>query len=330
MNFDGVEKIAAAILYEGYILYPYRPTAIKNRQRWNFGTLYPRVYAERQRPLEPFSFVSECLLHAGADAQLDLRIRFLQLMRRPRLGSSGIEAPSQVLADPSLEWDEGFERTASQSNLRIGDLIAQPISMDLRFDSGPSANDAPEALPNNLRAHLTLSVETLENGTLKLRVELQNATALQNGGEATREQALGDSFVSAHMLLGVSGGDFISLLDPPAQYAEAAAACRNIGVFPVLAGEEGVRTTMLCSPIILYDYPKIAPESVGDFFDGTEMDEMLTLRVMTLTEQEKQEMRSGDVRARMILERTESLSQEHLMKVHGAIRGLRQLQEDGR
>ena len=45
MNFDGVEKIAAAILYEGYILYPYRPTAIKNRQRWNFGTLYPRVYA---------------------------------------------------------------------------------------------------------------------------------------------------------------------------------------------------------------------------------------------------------------------------------------------
>ena len=55
---------------------------------------------------------------------------------------------------------------------------------------------------------------------------------------------------------------------------------------------------MLCSPIILYDYPKIAPESAGDFFDGTEMDEMLTLRVLTLTDAEKQEMRNGDPRAR--------------------------------
>jgi hypothetical protein len=325
MNFDNVEKIAAAILYEGYILYPYRPTAIKNRQRWNFGTFYPRDYAEAQRPPEPFSFVSECLLQAGADAKLDLRIRFLQLLRRPSVGTA------QALTDSSLEWDEGFERTAAQSDLRISDLIARPISMDLRFDSGqPAAGDAPDAPPNDLRAHLTLSVEALESGAYKLRVELQNITPLAKGGAATRDQALADSFVSAHMLLGVSGAEFISLLDPPAQYAEAAGACRNIGVFPILAGEDGARTTMLCSPIILYDYPKIAPESAGDFFDGTEMDEMLALRVLTLTEQEKQEMRNGDPRARLILERTESLSEEHLMKVHGAIRGLRQLQEDGR
>ena len=54
---------------------------------------------------------------------------------------------------------------------------------------------------------------------------------------------------------------------------------------------------MLCSPIILYDYPQSAPESEGDFFDGTEMDEMLTLRVLTLTDAEKQEMRAGDARA---------------------------------
>ena len=63
---------------------------------------------------------------------------------------------------------------------------------------------------------------------------------------------------------------------------------------------------LLCSPIILYDYPQIAPESAGDFFDGTEMDEMLTLRVMTLTDEEKDEMRSGDDRVRNLLERTEA------------------------
>ena len=329
MNFETAEKIAAAILYEGYILYPYRPTAIKNRQRWNFGTLYPRAYAEAQRPPEPFSFVSECLLQAGADAKLDLRIRFLQLLREPSVRSSA-GAPSQVLTDPSLEWDEGIERTATQRDLRISNLITQPISMDLRFDSAqPTTEDAPAASPNNLRAHLTLSVEALENEACKLRVELQNLTPFAKDGAATRDEALAESFVSAHMLLVLNGGEFISLLDPPAQYAATAATCHNIGVFPVLAGEDGTRTTMLCSPIILYDYPKIAPESPGDFFDGTEMDEMLALRVLTLTEQEKQEMRNGDARARLILERTESLSEEHLMKVHGAIRGLRQLQEDG-
>ena len=81
MNFAGAEKIAAAILYEGYILYPYRPTAVKNRQRWNFGTLYPRVYAEAQRPAEPFRLVAECLAVADANARVEVRVSFLQLMR---------------------------------------------------------------------------------------------------------------------------------------------------------------------------------------------------------------------------------------------------------
>ncbi len=87
---------------------------------------------------------------------------------------------------------------------------------------------------------------------------------------------------------------------------------------------------MLSSPIILYDYPQIAPESAGDFFDGTEMDEMLTLRVMTLTDDEKREMRAGDEHARRILERIETLPAEHLMKLHGAVRSLRQSGEDER
>ena len=138
------------------------------------------------------------------------------------------------------------------------------------------------------------------------------------------------SLVSTHTILNIRQGEFVSLLDPPEAYREEAAHCKNLGTWPVLAGEEGSKDTLLSSPIILYDYPQIAPESGGDYYDGTEMDEMLALRVLTLTEQEKQEMRNGDPRARLILERTESLSQEHLMKVHGAIRGLRQLQEDGR
>jgi hydrogenase maturation protease len=134
--------------------------------------------------------------------------------------------------------------------------------------------------------------------------------------------------VSAHLVLGLAGAEFISLLEPPDAFAADAKSCVNTGVFPVLAGHEPDRSLMLVSPIILYDYPKTAPESRGDFFDGTEMDEMLSLRVLTLTDEEKAEMRSGDPRARLILERTESLTGEQMLAAHGVIRQMRGVSEE--
>jgi hypothetical protein len=279
MNFDQVEKIAAAILYEGYMLYPYRPTAIKNRQRWNFGTLYPSVYAQAQRPTEPFRLVAECLALADARTKLDVRLRFLQM---------------------------AVERTSQHVNLRL-DL---PLALTLQIDE-------------QLEISLNINTQTLADGSCKLRLEVQNNSRLPRGAEAKRDEALPFSLASAHLLLGLRGGEFISLLDPEERYSESAKACTNIGVFPVLAGDD--RNMMLCSPIILYDYPQIAPESAGDFFDGTEMDEMLTLRVLTLTDAEKQEMRNGDPRARKILERTETLTEDEMLRAHGVIRELRAL-----
>jgi hypothetical protein len=301
MNFAPVEKIVAAILYEGYILYPYRPTAIKNRQRWNFGTLYPRVYAQAQRPEEPYRLVAECLVAEDGEATLDVRLRFLQLVRQPHA--------------PALAWDEAVERTSEHTGLLLSDLITSPLSLQLQMDA-------------DLQVDLSITVQMLENGAAKLRLEVQNASHLPSGAGATREEALPLSFVSAHLLLGIAQGQFVSLLDPGETYRESAAACSNLGVFPVLAGEEPERSIMLCSPIILYDYPKIAPESEGDFFDGTEMDEMLTLRVLTLTDAEKQEMQNGDPRARRILERTEALTSDAMLKAHGVIRALRDIRGD--
>jgi hypothetical protein len=307
MNFDGAEKIAAAILYEGYILYPYRPTAIKNRQRWNFGTLYPRVYAQAQRPEEPFRLVAECLVASEETAILDVRLRFLQLVRQ--------EQRVPPLTDPSLAWEEAVERTSEHSNLCVSELFTYPLSVTV-------------AATPELQIALTIAAQKLEDGACKLRIEVQNASLLPSGADARREEALPASFVSAHLLLSITGGEFISLLDPPEVYRASAAACSNLGVFPVLVGEEPERSMMFCSPIILYDYPKIAPESAGDFFDGTEMDEMLTLRVLTLTDAEKQEMQNGDPRARRILERTEALTNDAMLKAHGVIRGLRDIRGD--
>lgn len=326
MNFDVVEKIAAAILYEGYILYPYRPSAIKNRQRWNFGTLYPRAYGEAQRPAEPFRLVAECLAVTGEKATLHVRVSFLQLVRQAQSPTRADAENLHQLSDPSLEWDEAVERRWERSDVRLNDLMAGPLTLTLPMDA-TGAVDARGAGPDpELRAELSLKADKLPERACRLSLELQNGSALARDVPGTRAEALAKSFVSAHVLFGITGGEFVSLLDPGEVFREAAAACRNVGVFPVLAGED--RTTMLCSPIILYDYPKIAPESTGDFFDGTEMDEMLALRVLTLTDAEKAEMRAGDARGRQILERTEALTNESLLKAHGAIRGMREIRGD--
>jgi hypothetical protein len=312
MNFADAEKIAAAVLYEGYMLYPYRATSTKNVQRWNFGTLYPQAYAEAQRPPESFLLLTECLVKADEDATLDLRARFLHLVRKHNADST--------------DWDEGIERTCDLHDLRLSDLATNPLHHNFTVNVTESVTNKTTSL-RNLTGNLLIHAETLQNGLHKLSLELTNITPIENATACARSEAMQQAFVSAHVLLGITGGEFVSLLDPPEEYREAAAACRNIGVFPVLVGREGQSTMLLCSPIILYDYPQIAPESAGDFFDGTEMDEMLALRVLTLTDEEKQEMRGVDDRARKILERTETLPQDFLMKVHGAIRGMRPVQE---
>jgi hypothetical protein len=311
MNFAAAEKIAAAVLYEGYILYPYRATSMKNVQRWNFGTLYPQQYAEVQRPAETFRLISECLIESDAAAKLDIRVRFLQLARQ-RAGTS-------------QEWEEGIERFMELSDLELKKLQFQPIHHLFAFQETKSVTNSDTDLPasQNMSGRLEVRVARVRDGLLKLSLELVNTTPVTNASEVNRRDAMLQAFVSAHVLLGVTGGQFVSLLDTPEPLREAAEECKNIGVFPVLVGEQGQRDIMLCSPIILYDYPQIAPESAGDFFDGTEMDEMLALRVLTLTEEEKAEMRNVDDRARRILERTETLPQDFLMKVHGVIRGLR-------
>ncbi len=312
MNFAEAEKITAAVLYEGYMLYPYRASSTKNAQRWNFGTLYPRDYAEIQRPPESFCMVAECLLKGDGDVRLDVRLRFLHLIRRH--------------GNASKEWDEGVERSRDLKNLQLCDLLSRPLQHDFSFDKAtvPESSDTHSPpVPRQISGCLILTAATVQPGLHKLSAEVRNTTPITNTAATPRDEVMLQSFVSAHVLLGVEGGEFISLLDTPEEYRDAAVDCHNVGVFPVLVGSDTQNSMMLCSPIILYDRPQIAPESAGDFFDGTEMDEMLALRVLTLTDEEKQEMRGGDERARNILERTETLPEDFLMKVHGAIRGMR-------
>jgi hypothetical protein len=288
MNSRIVEDIANAVLYEGYILYPYRASAVKNRQRWNFGVLYPRDYAEAQSGADAWSMQTECLVKARSVDAITARVRFLHLIPRTLEG--------QV-------WHEAMERDVQ---LQVG------ARQDFKFS-------ADEAGQRAIEGRVETETERLADALFKIRLSIVNSTP-GGSGVSQRDEVLLLSFVSTHTILSVDDGEFISLLDPPEDLRGSVAMCHNIGTYPVLVGEEGRRDAMLSSPIILYDYPKIAPESPGALFDGTEIDEILTLRIMTLTDDEKREMGTLNDHAREILERTESMPREQFMKMHGIFR----------
>ena len=309
MIFDTIQPVADSVLFEGYMLYPYRPSAIKNRKRFNFGTLWPREYAEAQKPEEAWSFHSEMLIEAGASCSLNFRLRFLQLL-------------SSDPADPHA-WDYGIVRARTVSHVRLSELQSQQTIFLVFTDFAPEER-APESIQipeAPCCAKLELQAECLRSTLFKLKITISNETPSSDTWRPSVPPQ-SQAFTSAHLLVNVEGGAFISLLESPPSLTEYATSCINRGIFPALVGNAGDRSTMLCSPIVLYDYPAIAPESAANFCDGTEMDEMLALRVLTLTDAEKQEMRAADPHSRAILERSENLPEAHLMKLHGAIRGI--------
>jgi hypothetical protein len=304
MDLKMVERIADAVLYEGYLLYPYRPTAIKNRRRFNFGVVYPQGYGMGHDEL--LYAQTECLAVCNWRMALDVRVRFLHLTARE-------------------EWQEAVAREVTAPALRT-DLLVEPLRLSFAFPSKQAgqpgrANESREQEPIN--GNIEIAAHQVAERVFKITTRILNLTPLDDAAGMSRDEALKRSLVSTHVILNARGGEFVSLLDPPEMFREMAGSLRNIGTYPVLVGAEGERDTMLASPIILYDYPRIAPESPGDFFDATEIDEMLALRVLTLTDEEKREMRAGDERGRRILERTESMPVEQLMKLHGAARDLR-------
>jgi len=283
---------------------------------------------------------------------LEVRVRFLQLVARS-VGELtmpiGELLPGEVPEFRPVErlsvdgrvyqpWQEALEREVISPVHNVEALAETPVTHTFAFP----AQEENEHLRQTggpitgiliRRGHaLTGEVEVAgwrqADGVFKVRVRIRNTTPFEAAREASREEALLSALVSAHTIVGVQDGRLVSLLAPPEPLSELAANCKNAGTFPVLVGEEGQCDTMLSSPIILYDYPQIAPESAGDLFDGTEIDEILSLRILTLTDDEKREMSQSDERARQMLERTETMPAEQLMKLHGVLRGLRPLKEE--
>lgn len=348
MSQSVVDRIVGATLYEGYILYPYRPTSVKNQVRWTFGGVFPSGYAEQSGGTERSAVTTECLLRASAGARVTVTARFLHPVTRTVLQLS---EPVSVLTDdavagatavPSLDaggrrhvsWEEATERSIDGGTYDLTVLLAGPRTCTVAFPAHTEREPVDredgmivgviERSWQELEIRVTVSAaqrrEETEQAVHAIRVELSNTT---DSDRITRDSALLHALVSAHVVLSSDGASWLSLADPPEDVASDAAACVNEGLWPVLISEHCADDTVLASPIILEDHPQLAPESAGDLFDATEIDEILSLRILTLTDDEKDEMRAADVRARDLLERTEALTQQQFMRMHGTIRELR-------
>jgi hypothetical protein len=326
---DPVRAIADAVLYEGYILWPYRRSALKNQRRFTFGGVYPPAHS-RAHEDDPSAMRTEVLLEANDRTRLDVTVRFLQVVNRAVARHSGarLEPVDELTVGQErfMGWEEAVEREVGARGVLVSELAAErrlPIAVaagrqqEELLDARARRAGALMRSWQALRGEVLIRCGQAAPGVTRLAVEVRNATVSHGG---SRQEVLKRTFCSAHVLLHAREGAFVSLTDPPEPLRAAARGCRNEGAWPVLVGEPGSRATMLCSPIILEDHPRIAPESPGDLFDGGEIDQLLILNILSLTDEEKAEMRATDPRAREILERTEALTPDELMRLHGTIR----------
>lgn len=347
--FERLSAVADAVLYEGYLLYPYRRSSAKNRVRWQFGVLFPRAWVERDGPVVPgvsgsadsWYQQTECLLRIGQPgALLRVRLRYLQMQRKQveETGQDGGHRPVESLRTGDgtvhLTFDEAMPYEADIV-VPLDDLLDGERTVPVGAAAALDIEQLPGGIGrvvrrrDELSASTTLRAERVGQDLCRLRVRTAN-TGPAPDGNAGRDEALCSALIATHTLIGGEGVEFVSLIDPPKDLRAQADGCRNEFTFPVLGGDapHGPRDgatgdVLLSSPIILPDHPQVAPESPGDLHDAAEIDEILTLRTMLLTDEEKREARATDPRAAAILDRVDTMPPEVFARLHGAVRSLR-------
>jgi hypothetical protein len=322
MSLDAARAVADAVLYEGYLLYPYRASAAKNRSRWQFGVLGP-PQATAAAFGEPADLAMQCLVAPGAAASLRIHLRFLQVQVRAvqRLDPDGsyVDVGGLTVAGSTmLSWEEAVEHEFASGPPPDGTRIDVPGGADIEPLTEADGTVVGRIVRRRwpVTARLRTRAED-DGGYVRFTVEVANE---HPEPVVDKHGAIRHSLIGTHLLLEAYPGAFVSLFDPPPEAAAAAARCRQHRCWPVLAGPPGTDDMVLGAPIILYDHPQIAEQSPGALFDSTEIDEILTLRVMTMTETEKAEARATDPRAQAIVDRCDAMSPVGLQRLHGILR----------
>lgn len=325
--FAPAQSIADAVLYEGYVLYPYRASSDKNKVRWQWGVVGPPGAHDDGVGEEATMATDLPVLHDG-NARLHLRLRALRVITR-RVERLGPEAPepiesvtigdrTHVSFDDSevVHVDTTIDLPTSSTRQTVPFVFGDDLVVDQLGQVDGLGHQLVRAR-HRTTGELSVEVEQVTDEVAILHVEVRNTTPWRGGG---RDEAVARSLVGAHVLGAAEGGLFLSVVDPPDEHAAAVASCSGHRLWPVVVGAAQRASLVLASPVILSDQPEIAPESQGTFYDGLEIDELLTLRVLTMTDEEKAEARATDPRSADIVDRVENMSPDDLASLHGTIR----------
>ncbi len=348
MSLAEVRRVADAVLYEGYILYPYRASAQKNHSRWQFGVLMPPGYAAAD-PSESSTMQAEVVFEHRGQPAVEVTVRFLQVQRRTDGATPDTSVPDTGVPDAGIlgtgvpaVWDEAVEQeinvtAPSQALLGVGETSGSvtrftvPGGVDTQTMSGARVIRRREPLTGTVTVRATPLPGPWQAARLTVQVTNESQYPLPSGSsDATvspgsppgRATALPGAFVAAHLIIRVFGGAFLSMTDPPEWAKPQVSECQNTGCWPVLAGADGSREVMLAAPIILPDHPQVAPESPGELYDGTEIDEILTLRTLALSAEEKAAARATDPRAAALINRVDAMDAPTMAQLHGTIRAM--------
>ncbi|HEX4226022.1 MAG TPA: hypothetical protein VHZ97_26900 [Pseudonocardiaceae bacterium] len=304
-QFALAKPIADAVLYEGYLLYPYRSSSTKNQVRWQFGVLMSPAFVATGTGERDTMFV-DFLAEPGPTSVAHVRLRFLQVQTR---------------LTGSERWQEAVEQEADVS-FAISDLLAGQRVIPITIPGGTETDGEVERTRVALSAEVRANAQELPGpyGGVRVRLTVSNTSPAT---DTDREAALRTALIACHAVVVLRDGRLISLLEPPEWAKSAVKGCGQDGAWPIMLGDETARDMLLVSPIILDDYPSIAPESPQDLFDGTEIDEILTLRTLALTDEEKREARATDPRARRIIDNVDNMPAELWDRLHGTVRYLR-------
>jgi hypothetical protein len=275
-----VDELVQTLLYEGYALYPYTPGATKNATPTPFGIVYPPVYAEGS-PTTFDHLRLACLVQGDADALLNVEVHFLE---------------------PSGARHEAVARRVDLPATRIGDVAKESVTVGFEFDA--------------VRGRTRMDAQALGSDLWRVTACVHNLSDVPEGLD--RAGALRHGLLSTHVLARVLGNArFLSPIAPPEHAAPAAMTCVSVNTFPVLAVDDD--SALLGAAIMLPDHPQLAPESKGDLFDGTEIEEALLLHVLALSDGERAQMAEQDPTVRAMLERAIAATPEDIKNLHGRV-----------
>lgn len=282
---DQLDELVESLLYEGYALYPYTPSATKNATPTPFGIVYPPAYAKGSAATFDHLRV-DCVLESGGDAALSGSVRFLQ--------AAG-------------DRHEGAERRLEIPPTPVATLIDDGAGKSFAFEG-----EQPVSGRARLRA------EQLEGDLVRVRMCVHNTTEVEGAEDMARGDALKASLISTHVVVKASAGRFASPLEREGPAGAAAARCESVNSFPVLASSDD--RAILGAAIVLPDHPQLSPESRVNLFDNTEIEEALLLHVKTLSDSERDEIAQQDPAVREMIARADGVSNEDLMAMHGLMR----------